>query len=47
METKQEVNNEEVKSQEKKPDESSGIFVQAHVKIFDPETEEVFFAGRA
>jgi hypothetical protein len=45
VETEQVTENE--KPQDKKPDESSGIFIQAHVKIFDPESEEVFFAGRA
>lgn len=24
------------------PDENSGIYIRAHIKIFDPETEEVF-----
>lgn len=31
----------------KKPDEQSGILVQSHIKIFDPETKEVFVNGRA
>ena len=31
----------------RKPDEMSGLHVQAHVKIFDPESQEVYFAGRA
>ena len=25
-----------------KPDETSGIMLQGHIKIFDPETKEVF-----
>ena len=32
---------------ERQPDEKSGIHVQGHVKIFDPETKEVFVNGRA
>jgi hypothetical protein len=35
----------EIKS--KQPDEKGGIHVESHVKIFDPETEEVFVNGRA
>ena len=35
-------------SQPKKaPDEKGGILVQSHIKIFDPETNEVFVNGRA
>ena len=34
-------------SQKKRPDEHSGIQVEGHIKIFDPETEEVFVNGRA
>ena len=44
-ETKQE---QQVKPQpEKKPDEKGGILVQSHIKIFDPETKEVYVNGRA
>lgn len=32
---------------EKKPDEKSGIFVEGRIKIFDPETNEVYVNGRA
>ena len=31
---------------EKQPDENSGIYVQGHLKIFDPETKEVFLDKR-
>lgn len=31
----------------KKPDEKGGIHLQGHIKIFDPETKEVFMDGRA
>lgn len=36
-----------VTQQKKQPDEQSGIYIQGHVKIFDPETDEVFMNGRA
>lgn len=32
---------------QRKPDERSGILVQGHIKIFDPETKEVIVNGRA
>ena len=32
---------------ERQPDERGGIQVQGHVKIFDPETQEVFVNGRS
>ncbi len=32
---------------EKKPDERGGIFVEGRIKIFDPETQEVYVNGRA
>ena len=32
---------------EKKPDEKPGILVQALVKIFDPESDEIFVEKRA
>lgn len=31
---------------EKKPDEKGGIHIQGHIKIFDPETQEVFVNKR-
>lgn len=31
----------------KNPDEKSGILVESKIKIFDPETEEVYLEGRA
>lgn len=31
----------------KTPDENSGILVESKIKIFDPETEEVYLEGRA
>jgi len=32
---------------DKKPDERGGIYLQGHIKIFDPQTKEVFVNGRA
>ena len=31
-----------VENTQKQPDENSGIYVRGHIKIFDPETKEVF-----
>lgn len=33
--------------QEKQPDERGGIYIQGHIKIFDPESNEVYVNGRA
>lgn len=41
-----EVQQPQVKS-EKKPDERGGIYVESRIKIFDPETKEVYLDGRA
>jgi hypothetical protein len=38
---------ETAKAEKKQPDERSGIHVQGHIKIFDPQTKEVFVNGRA
>lgn len=45
----EEKNKENVVPQQpvRQPDERGGIQVQGHVKIFDPETQEVFVNGRA
>ncbi len=32
---------------EKKPDERGGIYLESRIKIFDPETNEVYLDGRA
>jgi hypothetical protein len=32
---------------QKQPDERSGVHIQGHIKIFDPETNDVFVNGRA
>lgn len=32
---------------EKKPDEQGGIYIESSIKIFDPETNEVYVNGRA
>ena len=39
---------EKVETQpQNQPDERGGIHIQGHIKIFDPETKEVFMDGRA
>lgn len=38
--------NQELESIQSKPDEDSGVLVEARIKIFDPETEEVYLEGR-
>ena len=43
MDTKQQTNSQP----EKKPDEQSGIYLQGHIKIFNPETNEIIVQGRA
>lgn len=42
MDTKLQQNTEK-----KQPDERGSFHVQGHIKIFDPETKEVFVNGRA
>ena len=32
---------------EKKPDERGGIYIESRIKIFDPETQQVYLDGRA
>ena len=32
--------------QPKQPDEKSGVLVEARIKIFDPESDEVYLEGR-
>ena len=39
---KQNLEETAVENTQKRPDESSGIYVRGHIKIFDPETKEVF-----
>jgi hypothetical protein len=43
MDTKQQTNFQT----EKQPDEQSGIHLQGHIKIFNPETNEIIVQGRA
>ena len=35
-----------VDQQKKQPDENGGVYVQGHIKIFDPETQEIFVNKR-
>ena len=46
MTIKLQDNSENIK-QKRQPDERSGIHIQGHVKIFDPQTNQVFVNGRA
>lgn len=39
--------NATLEATDKKPDDMSGILVEAKVKIFDPESGEVIVEGRA
>lgn len=39
--------NEQTKTEDKKPDEQGGILVEGHIKIFDPESQDVFVNIRA
>jgi hypothetical protein len=39
---KQNLEETAVENTQKRPDESSGIYVRGHIKIFDPETKEVY-----
>jgi hypothetical protein len=41
------IDTEQEQTEKKQPDEKGGIHLQSHIKIFDPETEEVFVNGRA
>lgn len=40
------TNTDQVK-ETKTPDENSGVLVETKIKIFDPETKEVYIEGRA
>lgn len=37
----------ETKQQQRRPNEQGSFDIQAHVKIFDPQTKEVYLEGRA
>ena len=39
---KQNLEEKAVEKTTKRPDENTGIYVRGHIKIFDPETKEVF-----
>ncbi len=41
-ETTKKLEEKSVENTAKQPDEKSGIYVRGHIKIFDPETKEVF-----
>jgi hypothetical protein len=45
---KTKIMNEQVEIEyKKKPDEQGGILVEGHIKIFDPESQEIFVNRRA
>jgi hypothetical protein len=39
---KQNLEEKAVENTQKRPNESSGVYIRGHIKIFDPETKEVF-----
>jgi len=41
------ANPEQKQSQPKRPNEQGSFSVEAHVRIFDPKTREVYVEGRA
>lgn len=49
MNEKQQENQQDqtVVDKHKQPDDTGGFYLQGHVKIFDPETQEIFLQGRA
>lgn len=44
---KSQINDEKAEPKQKKPDEKSGVYFSSHVKIYDPNTKEVFVQKRA
>lgn len=47
MDKKEPTVEQKPQAPEKKPDERGGIYVESRIKIFDPETQEVYLDGRA
>ena len=41
------TNSEQKQPQPKRPNEQGSFSVEAHVRIFDPKTREVYLEGRA
>jgi hypothetical protein len=44
---KSETDNKNQDVQQKKPNENSGVYLSSHVKIYDPNTKEIFVQKRA
>jgi hypothetical protein len=44
---KSEVEDKKPDEKSKKPNENNGVYVSSHIKIFDPNTKEVFVQKRA
>lgn len=44
---KSQPDNKKQEEKTKKPNENSGVYFSSHVKIFDPNTKEVFLNKRA
>ena len=44
---KSQINDIKEQIKDKKPDEKSGVYFSSHVKIYDPNTKEVFVQKRA
>ena len=44
---KSQINDKKDEVKQKKPDEKSGVYFSSHVKIYDPNTKEVFVQKRA
>lgn len=47
MDTNKEEQQQVNTAPEKKPDEKGGIYLESRIKIFDPETKEIYLDGRA
>lgn len=43
----QEVEDKKVDEKSRKPNENNGVYVSSHIKIFDPNTKEIFVQKRA
>ena len=46
QETKMPENNQQIKQPQTRPNETGGFHFEGHIKIFDPETKEVFIDKR-
>jgi len=47
IENKSQIIDKKEENNQKKPDEKSGVYFSSHVKIYDPNTKEVFVQKRA